>query len=166
MAGAIRAALAALALALIGSAAEAGEGAHGGMVLVPGEAAVRWSPAPASLPQGIEISVIMGDPEKPGPFTLRVRIPAGTLIAPHTHTADESVTLLSGSLAHDTGDTVDRARGKTMERGGFVFLPLNMAHSLWTSSEPAVVQVSGTGPFGLTYVNPADDPRRQGTPAR
>lgn len=167
MAGRTRAGIAALALVAVGAGAlAAGEAAHGGMILLSGEAAVRWVPAPPSLPKGSEISIIMGDPDKPGPFTLRVRIPADTVIAPHTHATDESVTLLSGSLKHDMGETLDKARGKTMERGGFVYLPANMPHALWTSSEPAVVQVSGTGPFGLTYVNPADDPSRQVAPGR
>ncbi|MGY2052466.1 cupin domain-containing protein [Methylobacterium sp. JK268] len=133
-----------------------------GMVLVPGDAAVTWGPAPPALPRGTEISILAGDPEKPGPFTLRVRFPANTLVAPHTHATAESVTLLAGSLTHDMGETVDKARGKPLEKGGFVFLPANMPHSLWTSAEPATVQVSGTGPFGLTYINPADDPSRQG----
>ncbi|WP_205825054.1 cupin domain-containing protein [Methylobacterium terricola] len=136
-----------------------------GMTLVPGEEAVRWSPAPPSLPRGSEISILYGDPNKPGPFTLRVRFPADTLVAPHTHAADESVTLLSGSLMHAMGETVDKTRGKPMKQGGFVFLPAKMPHSLWTSTEPATVQVSGVGPFGLIYVEPADDPARQSSPS-
>ena len=35
-----------------------------------------------------------------------------------------------------------------------------MPHSLWTKDQPAVIQVNGTGPFGLNYVNPADDPSK------
>ncbi|GJD51261.1 hypothetical protein OPKNFCMD_4014 [Methylobacterium crusticola] len=146
------------ALLAAAGAARADDG-HG-MVLVPGDAAVKWAAAPPSLPKGSEISILSGDPDKPGPFTLRVRFPANTLVAPHTHATDESVTLLVGALTHGMGETVDKARGKPMEKGGFVFLPAKMPHSLWTSAEPATVQVSGTGPFGLTYVNPADDPSR------
>jgi hypothetical protein len=33
-----------------------------------------------------------------------------------------------------------------------------MPHSLWTGTSAAEIQVNGTGPFGLHYINPADDP--------
>jgi hypothetical protein len=33
-------------------------------------------------------------------------------------------------------------------------------HFAWTKEE-AVVQLNGTGPWGVTYVNPADDPRKK-----
>lgn len=34
-----------------------------------------------------------------------------------------------------------------------------MAHYVYTDQE-TVVQLNTVGPWGLTYVNPADDPRR------
>lgn len=129
------------------------------MVMVANDDAVRWSPAPPSLPKGSEISIIAGDPEKPGPFTLRLRFPTNYVIAPHTHATDESVTVLSGSLVHDMGERIDKGRGKSFQKGAFLYLPAKMPHSLWTTNEPAVIQVSGTGPFGLDYINPSDDPR-------
>ena len=49
--------------------------------------------------------------------------------------------------------------------GGFVYLPANMPHSVWTADTEFIVQVTGTGPFGLNYVNPADDPSKGGNPA-
>jgi quercetin dioxygenase-like cupin family protein len=130
------------------------------MVMVAGEDAVSWTPAPPSLPKGSEISIIAGDPDKPGPFTLRLRFPPDYVIAPHTHATDESVTLLSGSVMHDMGETIDKERGKLFKKGAFLYLPAKMPHSLWTTSEGAVIQVSGTGPFGLDYINPDQDPRR------
>lgn len=138
----------------------ADEATGGGMVLVPGNAAVRWTPAPASLPKGTQLAVLAGDPAKPGPFVLRVRFPANTTVAPHTHSTAENLTVLSGSLMHAMGPTLDKHRGDQLGRGGFVYLPGGMPHSVWTTAEPAEVQVTGTGPFGLNYVNPADDPSR------
>ena len=41
-------------------------------------------------------------------------------------------------------------------------LPANMPHSVWTADTEFIVQVTGTGPFGLNYVNPADDPSKGG----
>ncbi|KIU37095.1 cupin domain-containing protein [Methylobacterium radiotolerans] len=132
----------------------------GEMIMVTGDDAVRWRAAPPSLPKGSEISIIAGDPDRPGPFTLRLRFPPDYVIAPHTHATDESVTLLSGNLVHDMGETIDASRGQRLQQGAFLHLPARMPHALWTTREPAVIQVSGTGPFGLDYVNPSDDPRK------
>lgn len=131
-----------------------------GAIMIGGADDVKWSAAPADLPKGGEISILAGDPAKPGPFTLRLKLPANYVIAPHTHATDETVTILSGSLTHDMGDTIEKQRGKLFKIGGFLSLPAKMSHSLWTSNEGAVIQVTGTGPFGLDYVNPADDPSK------
>lgn len=128
------------------------------MMLLKDNDAAQWSKAPADLPHNMQITILTGDPAKPGPFVLRLKIPANTVIAPHTHSADENVTVLSGDFYHGMGNTIDREQGKLVDAGGYVFLPANMAHSLWTTKDPAVIQVTGTGPFGLNYVNPADDP--------
>jgi quercetin dioxygenase-like cupin family protein len=153
--------LSALGLAAaLSTAAFADPSAHKQMVAVPDAAAVQWKPAPPALPKGIEISVIMGDPDKPGPFALRLRIPPSTVIAPHTHATDETVTLLEGALTHDMGAQMVESRVKPFRQGGFLYLPALMPHSLWTKDQPAVIQVNGTGPFGLTYVNPTDDPSK------
>jgi quercetin dioxygenase-like cupin family protein len=135
--------------------------AHGtsGLVMIPGDAAITWSPAPSSLPKGMTISILSGNPDNPGPFTLRLRMPPNTVIAPHTHSTAENVTVLSGTIVHETGEKLVRAKGMSFGAGGFVFLPGQMPHSLWTTGEPGEIQVSGTGPFGLHYVNAADDPR-------
>jgi hypothetical protein len=37
-------------------------------------------------------------------------------------------------------------------------MPAEMRHWGWMEGD-TVVQVHGTGPFALNYVNPADDPR-------
>lgn len=144
----------------LGTAQAAMAEGMGGMILLPSDAAVQWAPAPPSLPKGTKLSVLAGDPAQPGPFVLRVLFPANTTVAPHTHATTENLTVLSGSIVHGMGETLDRARGQPLAAGGFVYLPGGMPHSVWTTAEPAEVQVTGTGPFGLNYVNPADDPSR------
>ena len=130
------------------------------MVLLPGDAAVQWSPAPPSLPKGTQLSVLAGDPGKPGPFVLRVKFPAHTIVAPHTHATPENLTVISGVVFHTMGETLNKSEGKQLSSGGFVYLPANMPHAVWTTSEGGEVQVTGTGRFGLHYVNPADDPSK------
>lgn len=135
---------------------------HGapGMIVLPDGAATKYVPGPPNLPKGTQVSAVAGDPAKPGPFVLRVKFPADTVIAPHTHSKAETLTILSGSIFHAHGKTVDKSAGSELKTGGFVFLPEDMPHYLWTTGEPVELQVNGSGPFGLNYINPADDPSK------
>jgi quercetin dioxygenase-like cupin family protein len=133
----------------------------GKMVLVPNAGSVHFAAGPPTLPKGVELAVLVGDPGNPGPFVLRVKIPANTVIAPHTHATAENLTVISGPLFHQMGQTLNKKVGDELANGGFVYLPANMPHSVWTAGEAAEVQVTGTGPFGVNYVNAADDPSKQ-----
>ena len=136
-------------------------GAAERMISIGSDQAIKWGPSPPSLPKGTQISVLSGNPDKPGPFVLRLKIDANVVIAPHTHSTAENVTVLSGQILHETGNMFVREKGDTIDVGGFVYLPADMPHSVWTAGQPAEIQVTGTGPFGLNYVNPKDDPRNR-----
>jgi len=120
--------------------------------------ALTWGPAPPVLPAGAQATVLVGDPTKEGPFTIRLSAPDGYRVPPHFHPTTENVTVISGTFHVATGDTFDTAKGDALAAGGFVSLPAGMHHYAWMEG-PTVVQVHGIGPFALTYVNPADDPR-------
>ena len=45
------------------------------VILTPG--AIKWQPFPPGGP-GAKLAVLSGDPEKPGPFVIRIRQPAGS----------------------------------------------------------------------------------------
>jgi hypothetical protein len=128
------------------------------MSVVRNGAAIHWQPGPPSLPKGSQLAVLSGDPDKPGPFVLRVKFPPNSVVGPHTYATAENLTVLTGTFYQSMGEKLDRAHGERMGPGGFVYLPGNMPHSVWTTATESVVQVTGTGPFGLNYVNPADDP--------
>jgi quercetin dioxygenase-like cupin family protein len=118
-----------------------------------------WGPAPAVFPKGAQMSLLAGDPTKPGVFVIRLKMPAGYRIPPHHHPTDEYVTVISGDLGLGMGDKFDPARGAALAPGGFAQAGAGMNHYAW-SKNGAVVQVSAVGPFAMTYVNPADDPTR------
>ena len=122
--------------------------------------AVTWSPAPPSLPPGAQAAVLLGSPAKEGPFVLRLKFPAGFTVPPHRHAKDELVTVISGGFAVASGERLDRASVKPLPPASFVHMPAGMPHYAWTEVE-TVVQINGVGPFDVTYVNPADDPRKK-----
>lgn len=127
--------------------------------LLPGTA-VTWGAGPPSMPAGPQAAVIHGSPAKEGPFVLRVRFPAGFVLPPHRHSKDELVTVLSGRLSIVPGERVDRTAFRLLESGSFVHLPAGTPHYLMAETE-SVVQINGTGPFDIAYMNPKDDPREQ-----
>ncbi len=120
--------------------------------------ALKWGAAPASLPPGAQIAVLTGDPGKDGPYVVRVGLPAGYKIAPHTHPTAENVTVLSGTFHIAMGEKFDPKKGEAVRAGGFFTAEKDMQHYGWTT-RPAVIQIHGMGPFAINYVNPNDDPR-------
>jgi len=122
--------------------------------------AVTWGPAPPSLPPGAQAAVLMGNPGKEGPFVLRLRFPAGFTVPPHRHSKDEFLTVISGAFAVSSGEKVDRASLQPLPAASFVHLPAGMPHYAVAEAE-SVVQINGVGPFDVSYVDPADDPRKK-----
>jgi hypothetical protein len=119
-----------------------------------------WKPVP-SLPQGARVAVLEGDPSQEGPFTMRLELPAGYDIPVHTHPVTERVTVLSGTFYIGLGETFDREGGHALPAGGLAVMEGGMAMYGYTGDEPTVIQLNGNGPWGITYLDPADDPRRQ-----
>ncbi len=148
----------ALASALAPVAIALAQGGVGLPTIVrPGE--IVWQPGPPTMEPGAQGAVLAGNPSQPGPFTLRVRLPARYRIAPHRHSVDERLTVLSGTLcfaavgpASITPDTL------CIGPGTFRLMPANVVHSDWAPG-PVEYQIEALGPFDLTYVNPGDDPR-------
>lgn len=131
--------------------------AHHHLLLDPGK--LTWAAVP-SLPPGAQIAVIEGPMNQAVPFTIRLKFPANYRIPPHWHPAVERLTVLSGTFHLGSGESFDTAKAETLPAGGIAIMPAQMRHYAWTTGE-TVVQLHGTGPWGVTYVNAAEDPRNK-----
>jgi quercetin dioxygenase-like cupin family protein len=116
---------------------------------------LKWSPAPPSLPPGAEVAVLYGDATKEGMFALRIKVPKGYRVPPHSHPKPEVGTVLAGKIR-----LVMAEKDNVLTAGGFYATPPGMVHQ-FIADEDAVVQVNSSGPWGITYVNPKDDPRQK-----
>ena len=67
---------------------------------------------------------------------------------------------MAGTLMPGMGDKESDAHA--LESGSYHFLPGKMHHAAETKGE-TILQLHGTGPFDIHYLNPADDP--SGKPA-
>ncbi|MBX9861370.1 MAG: cupin domain-containing protein [Hyphomicrobium sp.] len=113
----------------------------------------------ALLPGAAESALIAGDPSKPGVFMAYLKFPANYEIPAHTHPFAEVVTVLKGTVWNGMGDKLDRQKGDKLGAGSSFTLPAGHAHYLWNEEE-TIVLLTATGPWNITYINPADDPRK------
>jgi uncharacterized RmlC-like cupin family protein len=119
---------------------------------------VNWGPAPPFVPAGAQLAVLEGNPmASSGDFTIRLKMPDGYKIAPHTHPNRENVTVISGTLKVGMGDHFEEGKMMSFGPGSFAYLDPSMHHYAGASGE-TVVQIHGMSPVKFNYINPADDP--------
>ena len=121
-------------------------------------AEIQWKYGPASLPAGAKFAVLEGDPSKEGFFTMRLWLPDGFKIPPHWHPKVEHVTVISGTFNVGMGEKFAQTATRSMPAGTFGFWPADMKHFAWADGD-TVLQLHGTGPWMIRYVNQSDDPR-------
>jgi quercetin dioxygenase-like cupin family protein len=113
----------------------------------------------AAFPPGVQLAVVVGDPTEAGPFTIRVKAPAGAKLLPHRHHEDRVYTVISGVFYIGRGEEFDPDKLQAYPPGAVVVLPGGTAHFHWAKSGEYVTQVTALGPISLDYVHPGDDPR-------
>src|SRR5580692_3713346 len=119
----------------------------------PGQDVFRSFPPPAQL------AVVVGHPSEPGPYTIRVKAPAGVKLMPHRHHEDRVYTVISGVFYIGLGEDFDPDKLQAYPPGAVVVLPGQTAHFHWAKSGEYITQVTALGPISLDYVHPDDDPR-------
>lgn len=121
---------------------------------------VEWRSFPA-FPPSVRLAVVVGEPSQPGPYTIRVKVPAGVKLMPHWHPEDRVYTVISGVFYVGRGDSFDPDKLQAFPPGTVIVLPGNTSHFHWAKSGEYVSQVTAIGPLGLEYLDIADDPRRK-----
>jgi len=119
---------------------------------------VPWRPFPAFPPE-VRLAVIVGDPEAPNPYLIRVKVPSGVKLMPHSHPEDRIYTVISGVFFIGLGEHFDSATLMAYPPGSVVVLPGNTPHFHCAKSGEYVTQVTAIGPLGLEYLDRHDDPR-------
>lgn len=119
---------------------------------------IDWKPFPA-FPPSVRLAVLVGEPDKPAPYLIRVKAPHGAKLMPHRHPEDRIYTVISGVFYIGLGEHFDSKKLTAYPPGTVVVLPGNTAHFHWARSGEYVTQVTAIGPLGLEYVDSGDDPR-------
>jgi quercetin dioxygenase-like cupin family protein len=121
---------------------------------------IDWKPFPA-FPTPARLAIVVGEPTKPGPYVIRVKIPSGVKIMPHKHPEDRVYTVISGVFYIGLGDQFDADKLKAYPPGSVIVLPGDTHHFHWAKAGEYVSQVTAIGPLGLDYLDLHDDPRNQ-----
>jgi uncharacterized protein YjiS (DUF1127 family)/quercetin dioxygenase-like cupin family protein len=106
----------------------------------------------AAVP-GAQLAVIRGAMDEAEPYIARVKFPANTRILPHTHSAVEHATVLSGTLNMGMGDEFDASNTRALGPGCVAIMQPGTNHFAWFSQE-TVLQIHGIGPWTVAYVDP------------
>jgi quercetin dioxygenase-like cupin family protein len=113
---------------------------------------LKWTP----IIKGCDLAVVDGNPDADGqPFVVRFKCADGAKVPAHWHPTDESVTVLKGTFLVGMGESFDEAKLQPMNVGNFATLPKEMRHFALCKGD-TIVQVHGTGPFKVNWVNPSD----------
>lgn len=143
-----------------------------GAAAAPGDGQLRLAPkdiaalaksgagAGTSGVAGIRTTVLFGNPEAAGPYTIALRVPAHTTIAAHTHRDSRTAVVVSGTWWFGYGRANTRDQLKALPPGSFYTEPGGQAHFARTGDESAVVYITGMGPTDTHYLDAVADPRR------
>ena len=120
---------------------------------------LKWGPAPAVFEKGAKLAVVSGDPMAAGQYVVQLSMPSNYKIKPHYHPTDEHLKIVKGEFKVGMGDKMDTKAMKALKVGDTTTAPATVHHYAETKGK-TIVEVSGMGPFQLTYVNPADMPKQ------
>lgn len=102
--------------------------------------------------RGAKNAVLMGDPEKPGPYIVLVKWLPGNFSRPHFHPHDRFITVLKGVWWVGTGTKFDISQTVPMPAGSFVTHFGKQIHWDGAKDEEAMLLITGEGPATTTRV--------------
>lgn len=113
---------------------------------------VQWGEAPPSLPPGARVSILEGNPMQEGIFTMRVKFPPYYKLPAHWHPKDERVTVIEGAVYVGFGEVMDTTNAERFTVGAYYVNPVESHHYVFTQGEGVIMQITGNGPWGITYI--------------
>lgn len=104
---------------------------------------------------GIRTTVLVGDPAEPGPYTIRLSVPANTTIQAHTHRDNRTAVVAAGTWYFGYGPIASPSAEKALPAGSFYTEPGGVAHFAETRDAAVVVYISGVGPTDTVFLSGA-----------
>ncbi|WP_262696116.1 cupin domain-containing protein [Kordiimonas aquimaris] len=114
---------------------------------------IVFQPAPEF--EGLEVALIAGNPNAPGPYVLRAKFAAGILSKPHSHDQIRHITVLKGIWHFGLGPSGSCDGTKPINAGGTALHPKGVVHYDGACGSETIVEITGIGPVKTTFVKPA-----------
>ena len=108
---------------------------------------VKWVAGTGEF-KGLTVAWLSGNPTSGGPWTVRLKAPAGAKFGVHHHNDTEMVTVISGTFAAAIGDTFEDGKLMNLPAGSFVVIPAGVKHFAMARTD-CIIQLSGTKPFAM-----------------
>jgi hypothetical protein len=125
--------------------------------IIDSKAPEQKAPGSSNLP-AVQVIVLFGDPSKTGLYTIIIKVAANTKIPAHLHPDQRIATVISGDWYFGYGNQFSVDSLKKLPAGSIYSEVAGQNHFAMTRG-PVVVEITGYGPSGVTYANPADDPQ-------
>jgi quercetin dioxygenase-like cupin family protein len=109
---------------------------------------ITWG---AMGPGGLATAMAEGDPSKPAPFVMMLKLRDGGWIPPHFHNVEKRLVVIQGELLMGHGDTIDAASTVGLKAGGVAVMPAGEHHYEGGRGE-TIVALIANGPFTTTMV--------------
>lgn len=122
-----------------------------GVTMTPDQ--MSWEPNPR-VPE-LGVARIISSGKNPGPYVYRVKFPKGRMVQAHSHPDDRTYTVISGTWYIGWGEKFDESKLTALPPGSFYTEPAGVPHFVSTPDGEAIVQITGTGPTTIDYVDPA-----------
>jgi hypothetical protein len=84
---------------------------------------IEWKPFEA-FPPSARLAIAVGQPLREGPYTIRVKVPGGVKLMPHSHPEDRIYTVISGIFYIGLADKFDAREVTSLSAG-------QRYHSTW-----------------------------------
>jgi quercetin dioxygenase-like cupin family protein len=101
-----------------------------------------------------ERAVLFGDPDKPGPYVMRIKWLPGNFSRPHFHNSDRFFVVISGTWWVGTSNKFDPENTVPMPAGAYVLHKGGQVHYDGAKGEEAIIQVVGFGPVTTSPAGP------------
>jgi quercetin dioxygenase-like cupin family protein len=109
------------------------------------------------------MTVVSGDPTRPGRFTIELAMPDDYRMPPHFHPSDERAEVKQGTLLVGMGDRLDARKTLPLAAGDTAVAPTGV-HHYSIAKRATVVAVTFMGPYTITYLNAYEAPRQGAFP--
>lgn len=110
---------------------------------------IQWQ---RSADGGSERAILLGDPDKPGPYVARIKWLPGHFSRPHFHASDRYFVVISGTWWVGTGDRYDPDNTVPIPAGSYVIHKGGQVHYDGAKDVETIIQVTGIGPVDTRQV--------------